>query len=129
MSRNKDNSSQSEGIRTVNQVGAGDFPDDPHDPRLRIWQVVSMIPAGKVASYGQVARLAGMPRHARLVGKTLSNLPKGSKLPWFRVVQASRKLAPRGGGEARQRSLLEAEGITFVGARVARAHLWDADVS
>lgn len=100
---------------------------DPDDPRARIWQVVSMIPPGKVATYGQVARLAGMPSHARLVGRAMRDLPKGSKLPWFRVVQAGLTIALRGGGEARQRALLEKEGVSFIGKRLAKVHLWEAD--
>jgi len=86
-----------------------------------------MIPSGKVATYGQVARLAGMPSHARLVGRTMRDLPKGSKLPWFRVVQAGLTIALRGGGEARQRALLEQDGVSFVGKRAANGHLWEAD--
>lgn len=97
------------------------------DLRAQICQVVAMIPKGKVASYGQIARLVGYPGHARYVGRTLRTLPKASKLPWFRVVNASLQIATRGGGEARQRRLLEAEGVTFIGARVAKAHHWEAD--
>ena len=91
----------------------------------QIWQVVSMIPAGSVASYGQIAALIGYPSHARFVGTTLKNLPKGSKLPWYRVVNASLRISQRGGGEARQRKLLEAEGITFIGDRITSAHRWE----
>ena len=54
--------------------------------REKIWQVVSRIPRGKVATYGQVARLADLPGYARYVGYTMKMLPSGSKLPWFRVV-------------------------------------------
>ena len=50
-------------------------------PEARVWQVVAMIPRGKIATYGQVAALAGMPAHARLVGRTLANLPAGTRLP------------------------------------------------
>ena len=86
-----------------------------------------MIPKGKVASYGQIAKLIGFPAHSRYVGTTLRNLPKGSKLPWFRVVNSTLRISQRGGGEARQRKLLEADGVTFVGNRVAKAHRWDAE--
>ena len=87
-----------------------------------------MIPRGKVASYGQIAALAGMPRHARLVGRTLANLPRGSKLPWHRVVNATLRISPRGDSAShlRQQRLLRSEGVEFVGARVARAHRWEA---
>jgi len=86
-----------------------------------------MIPAGKVASYGQIAALAGIPRHARLVGRTLRELPAGSKLPWHRVVNAALRIASRAPGQMKQqRKLLEAEGIEFIGDRVVRAHRWQA---
>lgn len=101
--------------------------DDPLTPEERIWQVVAAIPRGRVTTYGQVALLAGMPRHARLVGRTLSNLPKGSRLPWHRVLNASLRISPRGDdrGMGEQRRRLEGEGVSFVGPRVIRAHLWD----
>jgi len=99
---------------------------DIPDLRQLIWQVVAMIPKGKVATYGQIAGLVGFPKHSRYVGTTLRNLPKGSKLPWYRVVNAHLRISQRGGGEARQRKLLEAEGVEFVGDRVARSQHWDA---
>jgi len=99
------------------------------DPKTLIWQVVAMIPAGKVASYGQIAALIGFPSHARYVGATLRNLPKDTKLPWYRVVNASLRISPRGGGETHQKTLLEAEGVTFVGAKIPSAFHWDAQAS
>ena len=100
--------------------------DEPVTPQDRICSVVAMIPKGQVATYGQIAALAGMPRHARLVGRTLRELPKGSRLPWFRVVNASLRISTRvGGSENVQRRRLEAEGVEFVGERVAAAHRWD----
>lgn len=97
-------------------------------PEQRIWQVVSQIPKGNVATYGQIAALAGMPRHARLVGRTLKQLPKGTKLPWHRVINAAGRIAVRtGSGESEQRRRLEREGIEFVGERVPlRQFRWDA---
>ncbi len=92
--------------------------------RQEIWQVVSMIPCGSVATYGQIAELIGYPRHARFVGTTLRNLPKGSRLPWYRVVSSTLRIPRRGGGETRQRGLLEAEDITFIGERIAMQHKW-----
>ena len=102
-------------------------PDEAVTPQERITSIVAMIPAGRVATYGQIAALAGMPRHARLVGRTLRELPSGSKLPWFRVVNASLRISRRtGGSENLQRRRLEAEGVEFIGERVAAAHRWDA---
>lgn len=97
-------------------------------PAERIWQVVALIPEGTVASYGQIAALAGMPRHARLVGRTLRELPKDSRLPWHRVVNASLKISQRRdpSGHALQRRRLEKEGIEFVGERIPRTFRWEA---
>ena len=97
-------------------------------PAERIWQVVALIPPGKVASYGQIAALTGMPRHARLVGRTLAQLPAGSKLPWHRVVNASLKISVRGDSDSHQaqRQRLIKEGVEFVGERIPKAFRWDA---
>ncbi|MEM7080354.1 MAG: MGMT family protein [Pseudomonadota bacterium] len=94
--------------------------------RAQVWQVVSMIPKGKVATYGQVAALIGLPSHSRFVGTTLRHLPKGSKLPWYRVLNAGLKSSLTGGAKARQHRLLRAEDVTFIGDKVAKAHHWDA---
>ena len=87
----------------------------------RIWQVVHSIPPGRVATYGQVARLAGLPGYARYVGTVLKNLPRGSRLPWHRVVNARGCLSfPRHGSKhRRQQKLLEAEGILFKDGRLS----------
>jgi methylated-DNA-protein-cysteine methyltransferase related protein len=92
----------------------------------RIWLVLSRIPEGRVTTYGTVARLAGLPRHARLVGRTLAALPDDSRLPWHRVVNASRRLSPRGDSAAvaAQRQRLEAEGVRFSGDRVVAECFW-----
>lgn len=79
----------------------------------RIHKVVSRIPRGRVATYGQVARLAGLPGQARLVGYALHALPAGTSLPWQRVVNAQGTVSTRGEHAARQRRLLEREGIRF----------------
>jgi methylated-DNA-protein-cysteine methyltransferase-like protein len=81
----------------------------------RIYGIVKRIPAGRVATYGQVARLAGMPGHARQVGYALSALPEDSGVPWHRVVNAKGEVSRRSepGYELIQRELLEAEGIPF----------------
>jgi methylated-DNA-protein-cysteine methyltransferase related protein len=81
----------------------------------RIYAVVRRIPRGRVASYGQVARLAGLPGHARQVGYAMYALPAGTTVPWHRVVNAagavSRRRVP--GAELTQRMLLLAEGVRF----------------
>lgn len=87
--------------------------------RERIFHVIYQIPKGKVATYGQVAELAGLARAARLVGNTLKGLPKNTKLPWHRVLNASGKISlpPEAGGE-RQKALLEKENVTFINGKI-----------
>jgi methylated-DNA-protein-cysteine methyltransferase-like protein len=81
----------------------------------RIYAVVRRIPAGSVASYGQVATLAGLAGHARQVGYAMHALPEGSTVPWQRVINARGEVSPRsdGGSEHYQRHLLEEEGVVF----------------
>jgi methylated-DNA-protein-cysteine methyltransferase related protein len=83
--------------------------------RERVLATVDSIPRGRVASYGDIAREAGLPRRARLVGRILSQLPPHSGLPWHRVVNAQGGLSPRGdGGSLReQRRRLAREGVRF----------------
>ncbi|WP_419963050.1 MGMT family protein [Pantoea vagans] len=85
---------------------------DQHDSfQQRIWQIVAAIPYGHVATYGDVARLAGSPRAARQVGGVLSRLPEGTTLPWHRVVNRHGTISMQGDSLLRQRDALEAEGI------------------
>lgn len=81
----------------------------------RIYDVVRRVPKGRVATYGQVALLAGHPGHARLVGYALHSLPQGSRVPWHRVINAKGGISLRTGvgwGDV-QRTLLESEGVIF----------------
>jgi methylated-DNA-protein-cysteine methyltransferase-like protein len=84
-------------------------------PRERIWQVVNAIPAGRVCTYGEVARLAGLGRGARQVGRVLGQLPAGSPLPWYRVINAQGKISLPFNSDSykQQRESLEAEGVEF----------------
>ncbi len=77
--------------------------------------MVAAIPAGRVSTYGDVARLAGLPGAARRVGRALRVLPADTRIPWHRVINASGRISlPEGSaGEYTQRSRLEAEGIVF----------------
>lgn len=86
-----------------------------------IWQLVAAIPAGRVATYGQIARQAGYPRHARYVGQTLKSLPSGTELPWHRVVNARGELsfALHSAPYQLQRQRLEAEGVVFHKGRIS----------
>ncbi|UPH47094.1 MGMT family protein [Methylophaga pinxianii] len=87
-----------------------------------------MIPKGKVATYGQIARVCGYPRHARYVGTILKQLPEESELPWHRVINAKGEIAfPLGSvGYQRQKKLLQKEGIGFDGQRIKLArYRWE----
>lgn len=81
----------------------------------KIYEVVKQIPEGCVATYGQIAFMAGNPRWARVVGYALHQNPKPIEIPCHRVVNREGRTAPAFafGGEDRQRELLEAEGIRF----------------
>jgi methylated-DNA-protein-cysteine methyltransferase-like protein len=83
-----------------------------------IWRVVSSIASGRVMGYGEVARAAGYPRHARMVSKAMGR--SAEPLPWYRVVRSDRTLAFETGSDAynRQRRLLENEGVHFVDDKV-----------
>ena len=79
----------------------------------RIYAVVRRIPKGRVATYGQIAALAGIAGHARQVGYALHALPQGTTVPWHRVVNASGGISLRAipGGELVQQQLLAREGV------------------
>lgn len=93
------------------------------DTHARIYGVVRDIPRGRVATYGQVAALAGFAGQARLVGYALAALPSTTGAPWHRVVNARGRISRRAtpGYEAMQRALLEAEGIAFSDDAIALA--------
>ncbi len=101
---------------------------DREERQRRIWRVVAAIPPGMVASYGQVAELAGFARGARLVSPALGAAPASMKLPWFRVVNASGRIAiPKASpGYRKQRRLLQAEGVLFDGDRIdLKRYRWE----
>jgi methylated-DNA-protein-cysteine methyltransferase-like protein len=83
----------------------------------RFYLLIERIPEGRVATYGQIAALAGLARHARQVGYALAALPEESTVPWQRVVNAkgevSRRSADDLGRSGYQRHLLEEEGVVF----------------
>lgn len=83
----------------------------------RVWAVTSRIPAGRVATYGDVARALGS-RGPRAVGQALHRNPYAPQVPCHRVVGANGALTGFGGGLARKRAMLLAEGVRFVGDRV-----------
>ncbi len=86
-----------------------------------IWQVVTKIKPGRVMSYGEVARMAGYPRHARMVSRAMSRSPIA--LPWHRVVRSNRTLAFEVDSDAyeKQASLLEKEGVEIIKGKIIPA--------
>ena len=92
----------------------------PTSDAARIIAAIKRIPRGKVCTYGGVADVAGLPRRARLVGTVLRQTPASKGVPWFRVINAGGRISFPVGSDsyARQRKLLENEGVDFVGGRV-----------
>jgi len=95
-----------------------------------IWDVVSVIPRGKVSTYGAVARAAGLPGRARLAGLALKMLPQDLNLPWHRVLGAGGRIvfpstSPQFREQARR---LRAEGVVVKDGRVARACITDLEL-
>lgn len=92
-----------------------------------IWDVVGMIPRGKVSTYGAVARAAGLPGRARLTGFALKAAPDELHLPWHRVVGAGGRIVfPKTSPHHREQARrLRAERVTVKDGRVARVHLTD----
>src|SRR5215510_13966839 len=90
----------------------------------RIYAVVSRNPKGRVATYGQIAALARLPRQARLVGYAMHSLPAESDVPWHRVVNAAGKISIRGDGlghDELQAQLLAREGVRFIDGAIPLA--------
>lgn len=94
--------------------------------------MVFKIPPGKVASYGLIADLAGLPGRARLVGSVLRNTPDKLHIPWHRVLKSNGQLAFKAGGEKarRQADLLWQEGVVVSNNRVSlKRYLWQPELS
>jgi methylated-DNA-protein-cysteine methyltransferase-like protein len=85
-----------------------------------VWKVVSEIPSGHVLTYGEVARLSGMPRAARRVSQAMRRAPRAMQLPWHRVVNAQGKIsfAEDSMGWKQQKSKLEDEGVIFLDGKI-----------
>ncbi|CAM3780505.1 MULTISPECIES: MGMT family protein [Pseudoalteromonas] len=93
----------------------------------KIYTVMANIPKGCVASYGQVATMAGLPNNARLVGRLLKLMPKDSVIPWHRVINSQGKISfPEGSPQyLKQYQLLLSEGIIFKSGKVnMRIYRW-----
>lgn len=91
------------------------------DSYRKIWAQAALIPEGQVASYGQIAKQAGLPRRgARMVARAVGAAPKEMNLPWYRIVNAQGRIAiPKGtAGYERQQELLRAEGVAVENGRL-----------
>jgi len=103
---------------------------------VAIWRVTQLIPLGKVATYGQVADLAGLPGRARMVGKALGLVPEsgwqGNNVPWYRVINSQGRISLPVGSDAfeRQRQSLMEEGVIVNNGRIAlKTFLWQPALS
>jgi len=97
----------------------------------RIWATICAIPEGSVASYGQIAEISGIPRGARQVGYALRHLPRGSSVPWYRVIQASGKIAFKSGSDAfnEQSKRLMREDVAILNGRIdMKKYRWQPDL-
>ena len=85
-----------------------------------VWKVVSEIPSGHVLTYGEVARLSGMPRAARRVSQALRRAPRGLNLPWHRVINSQGKISfpEDSSGWIKQKNKLEEEGVVFLKGKI-----------
>jgi len=89
-------------------------PQSPHSMKYDfIWQLVKQIPRGRVATYGQIARIAGIEGQARFVGYALHGLPRNSGIPWHRVINSQGRISLSGISAKYQRRLLEIEKVIF----------------
>jgi methylated-DNA-protein-cysteine methyltransferase-like protein len=97
----------------------------------RIYETIRDIPEGSVASYGQIAEIAGIPRGARQVGWALRQLADGEAVPWYRVITASGRIAFEKGTRQfdEQRKRLMAEDVAVIAGRVdMRKYRWQPDL-
>ncbi|MFJ7884843.1 MGMT family protein [Pseudomonas sp. NPDC096917] len=95
--------------------------------RTALYSTLMLVPSGKVVTYGQLADWAGLGRAARWVGRTLSQLPEDTRLPWHRVLAAGGRISLPAGSVSgdEQRARLRSEGLRIVNNRVdIQVHGW-----
>jgi len=101
------------------------------DDHAAIVRVIRAIPEGRVASYGEVATRAGLPRRARLVGRVLGDVPASENVPWFRVLRSDGRIAFEPGSRPFREQVrrLAGEGVLVIRGRVDLSlHGWDRDL-
>lgn len=93
-----------------------------------VWNIVAKIKPGRVMAYGEVARAAGYPRHARMVSQAMGRSP--TPLPWFRVVRSDHTLAFDVGSASykKQKERLENEGVQVINRKVIPLETDDVDL-
>lgn len=95
-----------------------------------IWFILSQVPEGSVVTYGELAKMAGAPGYARVIGNILKQLPKGSGLPWHRVINSKGQISfPEDSARyTTQKELLEQEGITFISGKInLKTYGWNGE--
>lgn len=104
-------------------------PTSSEESMQAIWNVIALIPRGRVSSYGDVARAAGLPGRARLAGKALRVVPEEMNLPWHRVMGAGGRIVfPKGSRHFREQArLLRSEGVAVKDGRVDESALSDLE--
>ncbi|WP_068546916.1 MGMT family protein [Thalassotalea crassostreae] len=98
----------------------------------KIWQTVRLIPVGKIACYGQVADLAGLPGRARMVGRALGDAPSTMEVPWHRVINSQGKISFPIGSEhfEKQKGLLQSEDVVVINGRIKLGQFqWQPDLA
>ena len=90
-----------------------------------VYQLVKLIPRGRVLTYGAIAKALRLPGGARTAGRAMGATPKGKGIPWHRVLGANGKILIREPYASLQKKLLESEGISVVESRInVKKHLW-----
>ena len=118
-------------VANYQKLGMTDNSKQPNRSQTykRIYAVVKRIPKGRVATYGQIAALAGSPKNARQVGYALHALPDEYDIPWHRVINAQGAVSLRKhpGYDRLQHDLLRREGVEFTSAGVVdlRRYQWE----
>ncbi|WP_413787144.1 MGMT family protein [Pseudomonas sp. B21-059] len=113
---------------TANVTEHGEDSQNPAQIRRTVlYLTLAQVPEGKVVSYGQLAEMAGLGRAARWVGRTLSQLPADTSLPWHRVLGAGGRISLPVGSPSgdEQRARLHGEGVSILNNRVdIQRHGW-----
>lgn len=98
--------------RSVGGTGPSRAGGPAHSLFQQIYRIVLQVPRGRVTTYGEVARLAGLHGGARTVGWAMASVPRGQAVPWWRVIRGDGTIAPRPSAGAQRRRLAQ-EGVRF----------------